>query len=417
MRDDVDKQIMSGRLNLLVLAQIIIAILLILLQLFGLMGWADGLRTLLQVLATLLAAGMLLTSVALILMLKQRARTLLAQQQEINIANQTAVAQLSEEISQLSEGRLDVRASENHPLTASVARTFNLALAELRSLVKTVDMAGHSLGRVIRTHQDAARDIVTKSEVQTQETSRVLMSLRELQDRTGVVNGAASQTRDVAGRAMVEVEQGDSLIQGLMADLNRLRDQVKDTGNRIKRLGETTQKIGDIVSTIDDISDQTSVLALNASIQASMAGEPGKGFAVVAEEVQRLAERSSSATNNIKQLVLSVKADAQSTQEAMEIATRMLVEGSGMAQGSGKVLTEVLGTAREIRRLVDDISESTNTQVNTMKTLVDSVQTLESKAQDAQQSAHNLSGMVQTLNELSDNLSTTMTGSLRKVEG
>src|SRR5690606_41754700 len=84
----------------------------------------------------------------------------------------------------------------------------------------------------------------------------------------------------------------------------------QDTAKRIKRLGESSQEIGDIVSLINDIADQTNILALNAAIQASMAGDAGRGFAVVADEVQRLAERSSAATKQIETLV---KADRKST--------------------------------------------------------------------------------------------------------
>ena len=78
--------------------------------------------------------------------------------------------------------------------------------------------------------------------------------------------------------------------------MGRIRDQVQETAKRIKRLGESSQEIGEIVKLIDDIADRTSILALNASIQAAMAGEAGRGFAIVADEVERLADRATEAT-------------------------------------------------------------------------------------------------------------------------
>jgi Methyl-accepting chemotaxis protein len=82
--------------------------------------------------------------------------------------------------------------------------------------------------------------------------------------------------------------------------MDTIREQIQETSKRIKRLGESSQEIGNIVALINDIADQTNILALNAAIQASMAGEAGRGFAVVADEVQRLAERSASATKQIE---------------------------------------------------------------------------------------------------------------------
>jgi len=82
--------------------------------------------------------------------------------------------------------------------------------------------------------------------------------------------------------------------------MNAIRETIQETSKRIKRLGESSQEIGNIVELINDIAEQTNILALNASIQASMAGEAGRGFAVVADEVQRLAERAANATKQSK---------------------------------------------------------------------------------------------------------------------
>jgi len=106
---------------------------------------------------------------------------------------------------------------------------------------------------------------------------------------------------EVAGRGAQTVRD---TIQGMDA----IREQIQETSKRIKRLGESSQEIGEIVELIDDIADQTNILALNAAIQASAAGEAGRGFAVVADEVQRLAEHSSSATKRIETLIKTIQA-------------------------------------------------------------------------------------------------------------
>ncbi|MEI0977431.1 methyl-accepting chemotaxis protein, partial [Pseudomonas aeruginosa] len=103
--------------------------------------------------------------------------------------------------------------------------------------------------------------------------------------------------------------------------MDTIREQIQETSKRIKRLGESSQEIGNIVSLINDIADQTNILALNAAIQASMAGEAGSGFAVVADEVQRLAERSASATKQIEALFKTIQTNTNEAIISMEQTT------------------------------------------------------------------------------------------------
>jgi methyl-accepting chemotaxis protein len=112
-------------------------------------------------------------------------------------------------------------------------------------------------------------------------------------------------------------------------------------------LGESSQEIGDIVSLINDIADQTNILALNAAIQASMAGEAGRGFAVVADEVQRLAERSAAATKQIEQLVKTIQSDTNEAVISMEQTTSEVVRGARLAQDAGVALEEIQTVSRK----------------------------------------------------------------------
>src|SRR5213078_663289 len=113
--------------------------------------------------------------------------------------------------------------------------------------------------------------------------------------------------------------------------MNRIRDQVQETSKRLKRLGESSQEIGEIVELIGDIADRTSILALNASIQAAMAGEAGRGFGVVAEEVERLADRATEATKKAAMLVKATQSETSEVMAAMEDTTREVVFSSAIA--------------------------------------------------------------------------------------
>ncbi len=123
--------------------------------------------------------------------------------------------------------------------------------------------------------------------------------------------------------------------------MNDIRGTIQETGKRIKRLGERSQEITGIVKLIDDISERTSVLALNANMQAAMAGEAGRGFRVVADEVQRLAERSKEATNQVSKLVDAIQSETNDTMSTMDHAIGEVVKGGELADRAAEQVTHL----------------------------------------------------------------------------
>ena len=140
--------------------------------------------------------------------------------------------------------------------------------------------------------------------------------------------------RPGAGRRQARGRGRGDTITGM----GRIRERVQETAKRIRRLGESSQQIGEITALIDDIADRTSILALNASIQAAAAGEAGRGFAVVAEEIERLAERSATATRRIDGLIQTIQVETNEAVAGMEESTREVVEGSLVANRAGQAL-------------------------------------------------------------------------------
>jgi twitching motility protein PilJ len=166
----------------------------------------------------------------------------------------------------------------------------------------------------------------------------------------------------VAQQALTSAKSGNEAVQNSIQGMNRIRDQVQETAKRIKRLGESSQEIGQVVQLIDDIADRTSILALNASIQAAAAGEAGRGFAVVAEEVERLAVRSTEATKKIAGLIKTIQGETNEAVAAMEKGIQEVVEGSKLANQAGQALVEIETVSRRLAELIQSISESADQQ-------------------------------------------------------
>jgi methyl-accepting chemotaxis protein len=144
--------------------------------------------------------------------------------------------------------------------------------------------------------------------------------------------------------------------------MERIRGEVQETSQKIKRLGESSQEIGQIVELIEDIAEQTNLLALNAAIQAAMAGEHGRGFAVVADEVRRLADRATAATKQIGQLVRSIQTDTAQAMLAMESSTREVVEGSRLSDATLQRLDAINQVVAQLSELTEAIAGAAERQ-------------------------------------------------------
>lgn len=284
--------------------------------------------------------------------------------QEENERNQMAILRLLDELGDLAEGDLTVNATVSEDFTGAIADSVNFAIDQLRQLVLAINTTADRIARSSEQTQRNAVELAEASEHQAQEIASVSAAINEMAVSIDQVSANATESAAVAQRSVAIAHNGAEVVQRSIEGMNTIREQIQETSKRIKRLGESSQEIGDIVSLINDIADQTNVLALNAAIQASMAGEAGRGFAVVADEVQRLAERSANATKQIETLVKTIQADTNEAVMSMESTTAEVVRGAKLAKDAGEALEEVQSVSHTLADLIQSISSAASQQAS-----------------------------------------------------
>ena len=235
---------------------------------------------------------------------------------------------------------------------------------QLRDLVATINLTAGQVAGAVQDTQATAMHLAQASEHQAQQISEASTAINDMAQSIDQVSANAAESSAVAERSVEIANKGNEVVHNTIHGMDNIREQIQDTAKRIKRLGESSQEIGDIVSLIDDIADQTNILALNAAIQASMAGEAGRGFAVVADEVQRLAERSSAATRQIETLVRAIQTDTNEAVISMEQTTTEVVRGARLAQDAGVALEEIEGVSKTLAALIQSISNAAQQQTS-----------------------------------------------------
>jgi twitching motility protein PilJ len=162
--------------------------------------------------------------------------------------------------------------------------------------------------------------------------------------------------------AIETTDKAQETVLGTVEGITSIRDTIRETGKRIKRLGERSQEIGGVVNLINSIAERTHILALNASMHAASAGEAGRGFAVVANEVQRLAENAREATSKIAALVNNIQVETSDTVATMNEAISQVVRGTELAQQAGAQMRDTRETTAELVTLVQRIAASSEDQ-------------------------------------------------------
>ena len=288
----------------------------------------------------------------------------LASTAEKNERNQAAILRLLDEIADLADGDLTVAATVTEDFTGAIADSINYSIDQLRDLVATINLTAVQVAGAAQETQATAMHLAEASEHQAQEIAGASAAINEMAVSIDQVSANASESSAVAERSVAIANKGNEVVHNTITGMDNIREQIQDTSKRIKRLGESSQEIGDIVSLINDIADQTNILALNAAIQASMAGDAGRGFAVVADEVQRLAERSSAATKQIEALVKTIQTDTNEAVISMEQTTSEVVRGARLAQDAGVALEEIEKVSKTLAALIQNISNAARQQAS-----------------------------------------------------
>ncbi|ENO90775.1 methyl-accepting chemotaxis sensory transducer, partial [Thauera phenylacetica B4P] len=326
-----------------------------------------------------LHAGAALAALLAVFALMQMARAYAADAAARRIASETerrqaedernltqqAILRLMNEMGDLADGDLTVRATVTEDITGAIADSVNYTIEELSVLVRRINDAATRVTSATESARRTSTELLAATDRQSQEIEEAGASAERMAQSMTDSSARALQSAQVARRSLESARKGADAVQNSIRGMNDIRSQIQETAKRIKRLGESSQEIGEIVELISDITEQTNVLALNAAIQAATAGEAGRGFTVVAEEVQRLAERSAEATKQIAAIVKTIQTDTQDAVGAMENATRNVVEGAQLSDAAGQALAEIGLVSTETASLIERISADVQEQAAT----------------------------------------------------
>jgi twitching motility protein PilJ len=329
---------------------------------------------------------------------------------ENNRRNQRAILRLLDEMANLADGDLTVHTTVTEEITGAIADSVNFAIDALRTLVTTINNTSTEVTTSTSNAQTTAMSLAEASNHQAREIASASAAITDMAESMENVTKEATESAEVARQSMEIAQKGAGVVRETITSMEGIRETIQETSKRIKRLGESSQEIGDIVGLITEIADQTNILALNAAIQASTAGDAGRGFAVVADEVQRLAERAGNATKQIETLVNTIQADTNEAITSMEVSTAGVVSGAKRAEDAGEALREIENVSTSLANLIEGISKSARKQSAIANDVSKTMNVIQEITLKTSEGTEETSSSLSSLNELANELQRSVSG-------
>lgn len=283
--------------------------------------------------------------------------------QKENETLNASIINLLQAVAKLSQKDLTAKVPVSEDVTGLIADALNLLADETAKVLNRVVQLAGSVAQVsqsVKTQSDNVIQVALEEKREVEQSNIELNSASEAM--LGVARLAVS-CNEAAERAIKNTDKAQETVLDTVQGITTIRDTIRETEKRIKRLGERSQEIGGVVNLINNIAERTHILALNASMHAASAGEAGRGFAVVANEVQRLAENSREATSKIAALVNNIQVETADTVITMNEAIGQVVRGTDLAQQAGNEMRITRDTTADLVLLVQRIAADSNAQV------------------------------------------------------
>ncbi len=324
--------------------------------------------------------------------------------------DQEAIIRLMDQMAELSNGDLTIEAQVTEDDTGGMADALNYVVESMRELVGTINRTALQVAEASGGTRYIAEQMQSRSTEQAKKIHDISQTITEMVQALDRVSMSTTSSAEIARNSVIIARDGSQQVHDTIDGMNSIRENIQDTSKRIKRLGESSQEIGNIVEIIKGIADQTNILALNAAIQASSAGEAGRGFAVVADEIQRLAERSSNATKRIELLVKTIQTDTNEAVASMEKSTNQVVTGANVAEEAGTALTKIEEVSTSLAALIDRVSSATRKVSETADNLSKDMNEINELAFSTTENAIKTSDSIANLNLLSEELKQSVSG-------
>jgi methyl-accepting chemotaxis protein len=275
------------------------------------------------------------------------------------------VTEVRRVLGEVAEGDLRVQAKvASADELGDMASSVNVTVAALSDTMTGVRKAADSLSSMADSLSTQARAAREETSQQVDSVMQISAAMEELTVSVAEVSGRAKEIAAASEHTQQIARESAAAVNDSTHTTQRALQAAASSGGAIGDLSKEIDKISDITKVIKEIADQTNLLALNAAIEAARAGESGRGFAVVADEVRKLAERTSSSTKDITEMISAIESKAETAVAAMGTVSADVEQGADQTRKLHESFTRILDAAEKLTMLAGEIAHGAAEQTN-----------------------------------------------------
>ncbi len=272
-----------------------------------------------------------------------------------------SIEELNAAITEIAANTEELAASSDQTTSAveEIAASINRVADNSNELFESTESTSASIEEL----STSIREVALNADELFRSAEDTLSAVEEITASIKEVEGNTKESARLSERVMHEASTyGKASIEKTMEGMERIKTSVEKTAEYIEKLGGRSEEIGKILTVIDEVTDQTTLLGLNAAILAAQAGEHGKGFSVVADEIKDLAERTSFSTQEIASLIQTVQQEVKDAVKAMNLGLEAVNEGLHLSREASEVLAKIVESSQLSSEMSAAIEHSTSEQ-------------------------------------------------------